>query len=88
MTRPTLAVDNTASPIAQRVIRLQAEAKALAGEHIAELLKAMGQVHALSAEIAKGGDVYSPGVRDLCRKQAEEMAGRAQNIASLSGRAP
>jgi hypothetical protein len=54
--------------VAQRVRRLQAEARELSKDHIHQLTTAMVQAIDLAGEIADGGDVYPAGVRDLARR--------------------
>ena len=65
---------NTSSPkletVAQRVRRLQAEARQLARDHIQAFGAAMVDLERYAAEIADGGDAYAPGVRDLARRLA------------------
>ena len=75
-----------APDLADRVRRLQAEAQGLAREHVAALQGAMVVVERLAAEIAMGGEVYPPGIRDIARRLADDCAARAQTIATLAGR--
>ena len=72
--------------IADRVKRLQAEARGLAREHIAALKTALGEVERLAAEVAGGGELYPAGVRELARRLTEECEAKAQTIAMLSQR--
>lgn len=96
---PSLSVvaDNdlhTASPsavakpetVAERVRRLQAEAKQLAKDHVHALTEAMMQVEQMAAEIAEGGDAYPPGVRDLARRFVEDCEARVQTLEAISAR--
>ena len=78
----------TAKPetVAQRVKRLQSEAKALAKDHVQALVYAIASAEALAAEIAEGGEAYPPGVRDLARRFAEEAGSKAQTLEAISGR--
>ncbi|OYX31577.1 MAG: hypothetical protein B7Y99_09980 [Caulobacterales bacterium 32-69-10] len=46
----------------------------------------LAKVVALSAEIAEGGDVYPVGVRDLCRRLAEDLAARTATLDALAQR--
>jgi hypothetical protein len=81
---------NTTAPkaetVAQRVRRLQTEAKTLAKDHIRALNQAIADVEQLAAEIAEGGDAYPPGVRDLARRMAEDCATRGQTLSIISAR--
>ncbi|MEO6338462.1 MAG: hypothetical protein ABIO39_00365 [Caulobacteraceae bacterium] len=66
-----------------RASRLMAEARAAAREQVAVLEQAMADVIALANEIGDGGDAYSPGARDLCRRLAEEVAQRGQTLGAI-----
>jgi len=73
-------------PVAQRVRRLQAEARELARTHIHALAAAMAEAQQIASEVAEGGDAYPAGVRDLARRFAEECDARLQAVAAISGR--
>ncbi len=73
--------------VAERVRRLQAEARQLAHDHIVALTTAMAHANRLAAEIAEGGDAYPAGVRDMARRFAEDSEARVQSIAAINGRA-
>ena len=75
-----------ATTVAERVRRLQAEARQLAQDHVLALTIAMAHANRLAAEIAEGGDAYPAGVRDMARRFAEECDGRAQSIAAINSR--
>ena len=92
---PSLSVvaDNDLKPVlpksetvAQRVQRLQAEAKQLAKDHVKALTSAMIDLEQLAAEIAEGGDAYSPGVRDIARRLADELDSRVQTLEAIAAR--
>lgn len=72
--------------VAQRVQRLQAEAKALARDHVKALAAAMVSLEQLAAEIADGGDAYPPGVRDLARRLVEDLDSRVQTLEAINAR--
>jgi hypothetical protein len=80
--------DTQGEPISTRVRRLQAEARAMAYEHIDELARALENVHRLAAEISEGGDAYPVGVREVARRLAEETDGRGQAIEAILARTP
>lgn len=86
--QPERIVVGSSETIAQRIKRLQGEARLLAAEHVAGLTAALNEVERLAAEIADGGDAHPPGVRDICRKLAEESAGKAQSINAIMERKP
>jgi len=68
---------------AERVRRLQQEARMLAREQI-EALEAQLLVTARQAEeIAMGGDAYPVGARELCRSIIEEMQAKAQTLSAI-----
>lgn len=72
--------------ISQRVRRLQAEARGLAHEHVLALRAALETVEALSADIARGGEAYPVGVRDIARRLADDIGAKAQTLEVLSTR--
>lgn len=69
-----------AETVSERVRRLQAEARALAGGQIAALAEQMRSVAALAEEIAEGGDAYPVGAREIARRLTDEMAQKAQTL--------
>jgi hypothetical protein len=71
---------------AARVNRLLAEARLAATEQVAVLEATMEAAVSLSAQIADGGEIYPPGVRELCRRITEEGAMHARTINALSTR--
>ena len=72
--------------VAQRVQRLQAEARQLAKDHVKSLTAAMVSLEEMAAEIAEGGDAYAPGIRDIARRMAEDLEARAQTLDAISAR--
>ncbi len=72
--------------VAQRVRRLQQEAKALAKDHIRTLTAQLMEVEQLAAEIADGGDAYPPGVRDLARRLVDDCEMRVQTLEAITAR--
>ena len=90
---PSLSVvtDNkTAFPIAetvaQRVRRLQTEARQLAKDHVKSFTDSMAELEQLAAEIADGGEAYPPGIRDIARRLAEDLDSRVQTLEAISAR--
>jgi hypothetical protein len=72
--------------VAERVRRLQAEAKQLAKDHVHALSAAILHAEQLAAEIADGGDAYPPGVRDLARRFVEDAEARVQTLEAITAR--
>lgn len=72
--------------VAQRVRRLQSEAKALARDHVYAFTAAMKDVQKIGAEIADGGDAYPAGIRDLARRFVEDADARVQTLEALAAR--
>lgn len=72
--------------VAERVRRLQAEAKQLAKDHVKSLTTAMIDLEQLAAEIAEGGDAYAPGVRDVARRLVEDLDSRVQTLEAIAAR--
>jgi len=72
--------------VAQRVQRLQAEARQLAKDHVKALTAAMISAEQIAAEIAEGGDAYAPGIRDIARRLVEDLEARVQTLDAISAR--
>lgn len=72
--------------VAQRVQRLQAEARQLAKDHVKSFTGAMMDLEQLAAEIADGGDAYAPGIRDIARRLVEDLESRVQTVDAISAR--
>ena len=72
--------------VAQRVRRLQSEAKQLAKDHVKALTAAIVEVEQMAAEIADGGEAYPPGVRDVARRLVEDMESRVQTLEAIAAR--
>ena len=72
--------------VAERVRRLQAEAKQLAKDHVHALSAAIMNAEAIAAEIADGGDAYPPGIRDLARRFVEDADARVQTLEAIAAR--
>jgi hypothetical protein len=72
--------------VAERVRRLQAEAKQLAKDHVRALSAAMINVEQMAAEIAEGGEAYPPGVRDLARRMVDDCESRVQTLEAIVSR--
>jgi len=72
--------------VAQRVQRLQTEARQLAKDHVKSLTSAILELEQLAAEIADGGDAYAPGIRDIARRLVEDLEARVQTLDAISAR--
>lgn len=85
-----VATDADAPPktetVAERIQRLQAEAKSLARDHVRSLVAQMVAVEQMAAEIADGGEAYAPGVRELCRRLVEDIEARVQTLEAIVSR--
>jgi len=73
--------------VAERVRKLQAEARQLAKDHIHAFTSALTEVEHMAAEIAEGGDAYPAGVRDLARRFVEDTDARVQTLEAITARA-
>jgi hypothetical protein len=71
---------------ADRIRRLQSEARNLAREHIELLAATLGEVSRLAGEIAEGGDVYPVGIRELSRRLTEEAGKQALTVTAIIDR--
>ena len=73
--------------VADRVRRLQTEAKTLAKDHTRALMGMIVEAQMVAEEIAAGGEAYPAGIRDLARRFAEDAELRVQTLEAISGRA-
>jgi hypothetical protein len=71
---------------AERIRRLQVEAKVLAREQITALETSMMALAAQCREVAIGGDAYPPGIRDMAVRLAEDLEIRAQSMDAVMDR--
>ncbi|MEM9965487.1 MAG: hypothetical protein AAGC58_09085 [Asticcacaulis sp.] len=68
----------------ERVHRLQEEARSLAREQIAELEVLIDATARMAFEISDGGDAYSVGAREVCRRLADELPRTLQTLQMVS----
>lgn len=73
---------------ADRVRRLQAEARALAIEQVEALERVLNEAAVMAEEIARGGDAYPIGAREIASRLAEELPAKAGNIKAIVSRLP
>ncbi len=73
---------------ADRVKRLQAEARALAIEQVEALEKILCEAAAMADDIARGGDAYPVGAREIASRLAEDLPGKAETIKAIVSRLP
>lgn len=73
---------------AERVKRLQLEARALAIEQVEELERRLNDAACLAKEIADGGDAYPVGAREIASRLAEELPAKAETIKAIVSRLP
>ena len=71
---------------ADRVKRLQAEAKALAAEQVDQLEATLLSAAALANEIANGGDAYAIGAREIAARLAEDLTAKAETLEAIMAR--
>lgn len=82
----TPAADGDESP-SDKIRRLRAEIKAAANDEIEELDDAIDHLCQIALSIADGGEAFPPGVRELCRTLAEEVAAQGKSVAVIMQRA-
>jgi hypothetical protein len=86
ITAPTPAAAPEGETLAERIQRLQAEARGYAKDHIAGVREQMDFLAAQAGAIATGGDAYPAGVRDLMRRMVEDLESRAQTLDAVTTR--
>ena len=83
--RPALELVESPPP-AVRARRLFEEARKATLEHLRQAEAAIAQAAGLLAEVAEGGDLYAPGLRDFAGRLAEDLRGKARTFQALSSR--
>ena len=76
----------TPATTADRVKRLQLEARALAVEQVEALEKILLQASAMAQDIADGGDAYPVGARELAGRLASDLPLKAQTLKAVASR--
>ncbi|WP_420479486.1 hypothetical protein [Brevundimonas sp. FT23028] len=71
---------------ADRVKRLQLEARALAVEQVEALEAALMQAAALAREISEGGDAYPVGAREIAGRLASDLPSKSETLKAIVGR--
>jgi len=71
---------------AERIKRLQLEARMLAREEIEALEKQLVETARLAENIAGGGDAYPVGARELCRSLIEDLQAKAMTLKAIGVR--
>ena len=72
--------------VADRVKRLQEEARLLAREEIEAFENQIAATAAMASAIAKGGEAYPVGVRAMAEQMSEELPMRIQSLKALMER--
>lgn len=68
---------------AERVKRLQAEARALALEQVEALEEVLLKASAMAREIAEGGDAYPVGARELAARLVQDLPAKAETMKAI-----
>lgn len=71
---------------ADRVKRLQLEARALAVEQVEALEAVLMQAATLAREIAEGGDAYPVGARELAGRLASDLPSKSETLKAIVSR--
>lgn len=71
---------------ADRVKRLQLEARALAVEQVEVLERALLEAAALAKEISDGGDAYPVGAREIASRLVTDLPSKAETLKAIVGR--
>ena len=68
---------------AERVRRLQMEARALAVEQVESLERVLEEAARMARDIAEGGDAYPVGARELASRLAEDLPSKAETLKAI-----
>ncbi|MBU1324491.1 MAG: hypothetical protein KJ676_04550 [Alphaproteobacteria bacterium] len=71
---------------AERIARLQMEARALALEEVEGLAHALKTAAEAADRIARGGDAYPVGARELAARLASDLPARAETIRAIAAK--
>lgn len=71
---------------ADRVKRLQMEARALAVEQVEALEVVLMQAAAMAREIAEGGDAYPVGAREIAGRLASDLPSKSETLKAIVSR--
>lgn len=77
----------TPETTADRVRRLQQEARSLALEQVEALEAVLHQAAAMAKEIAEGGDAYPVGAREIASRLVADLPLKADTIKTIVSRA-
>jgi hypothetical protein len=86
ITNPSAPPAEAYAELSERVRRLQTEAQQLAREHIGAFAASLVQTQHIAEDIARGGEAYPAGVRDIARQLAEESQAKAQTLQAILAR--
>lgn len=70
----------------RRIRQLQREARELAHEQTEAFARDLQAMAERAAEIAAGGEVYAVGAREIAARLADDLAQKAQLIATIASR--
>lgn len=76
----------TPETTADRVRRLQLEARALAVEQVEALEAVLMQAAAMAREIAEGGDAYPVGAREIAGRLASDLPSKSETLKAIVSR--
>jgi len=79
-------IEAAGEPLSQRIRRLQAEARALARDHVDILRETLVEVSRLAGEIADGGEAYPVGARELSRRLMDEANFQSLTLGAITER--
>ena len=71
---------------AERIRRLQENARALAREEVEAMLQVMHQLSDIAEQISSGGDAYAVGIRELSGRLHSELNLQSKAIEALLNR--
>ncbi len=73
---------------AQRIRRLQVEARVLVHEQVAAFAQALNDMAVEAEVIAEGGEAYPVGVREMAARVADDLRQKVQTIGAIMDRIP
>jgi hypothetical protein len=76
----------TPETTAERVRRLQLEARSLATEQVEAFEKVLLQAAEMAKEIAEGGDAYPVGAREIASRLYADLPIKAETIRTITAR--
>lgn len=79
--------DTGSAALHERIQQMRVETRLLVMEHVDRLRDSLLRTQQIAEQIADGGEIYPPGVRELAARVREDAAAKAQTLGAIMARA-